>query len=100
MKFVLWYMTELIVTVTNYEDLDLQALVDLLVIHTNDYDRILSSGIFRVEEFTQCRQQLAEIHAAIKEKGKKEGDPMEYILPSFPKKFPRYRINNRRKRSP
>ena len=92
-------MTELIVTVTNYEDLDLQALVDLLVIHTNDYDRILSSGIFRVEEFTQCRQQLAEIHAAIKERGRKEGDPMEYILPSFPKNFPRYRINNRRKKS-
>jgi len=96
---VSFYVTEPILTVTNYEDLDLQALVDLLVIHTNDYNRILSSGIFRVEEFTQCRQELAEIHAAIKERGKKEGAPMEYILPSFPNNFPKYRINNRRKRS-
>jgi len=97
MKFVVVSATELIVTVTNYENLDLQALVDLLVIHTKDYDRMLSSGVFRVEEFTQCKQQLAEIHSAIKEKGKKEGDPMENILPSFPENFPRYRINNRRK---
>ena len=92
-KFATIYGTEPILTVTNYEELDLQALVDLLVIHTNDYNRILSSGIFRVEEFTQCKQQLAEIHAAIKENSKKEGYSMEYILPNFPEDVPATKVS-------
>ena len=71
----------------HFENLDLQALVDLLVIHTDEYNSIVSSPVLRVEEFTQCKQQLAEIHAAIKEKSKEEGFPMEYILPNFPKEL-------------
>ena len=71
-------------TVMKYIDLDLQVLVDLLVIHSKEYDRIVSSPILRVEEFTQCKQQLAEIHAAIKEKSREEGIRMEFILPNFP----------------
>ena len=67
-----------------YIDLDMQGLVDLLVIHTTEYNKMLSSGFFSVEEFTQCKQRLAEIHAAIKENSKKEGYSMEYILPNFP----------------
>jgi hypothetical protein len=69
---------------SKYIDLDMQSLVDLLVIHTTEYNKMLSSGFFSVEEFTQCKQQLAEIHAAIKENSKKEGYSMEYILPNFP----------------
>ena len=72
---------------SNYTDLDLQALVDLLVIHTDEYNRIVSSPVLRVEEFTQCKQKLAELHAAIKEKSKEEGYPMEFILPNFPGDF-------------
>lgn len=69
---------------SKYTDLDMQSLVDLLVIHTTEYNKMLSSGFFSVEEFTQCKQQLAEIHAAIKENSKKEGYSMEFILPNFP----------------
>jgi len=48
--------------------------------------------LLRVEEFTQCKQQLAEIHAAIKEKSKEEGFPMEYILPNFPENFSKIKV--------
>ena len=71
---------------SEYVDLDMQSLVDLLVTHTTDYNKMLSSGFFSVEEFTQCKQRLAEIHAAIKENSRKEGYSMEYILPNFPEK--------------
>ena len=79
-------------TVRHFENLDLQALVDLLVIHTDEYNSIVSSPVLRVEEFTQCKQQLAEIHAAIKEKSKEEGFPMEYILPNFPENFSKIKV--------
>ena len=78
-------------TVMKYTDLDLQVLVDLLVIHAKVYDRIVTSPIFRVEEFTQCKQQLAEIHSAIKEKSSEEGVPMEFISPNFPGAFSKLR---------
>jgi len=90
MLFNLWF------GMNQYMNLDLQGLVDLLVIHTREYNRIISSGMIGVEEFTQCKQKLAEIHEAIKEIRKIEGDPMEYISPNFPENFPKYRINNRK----
>ena len=75
------------------ENLALESLMDLLVIHTDEYNRIVSSPVLRVEEFTQCKQQLAEIHAAIKEVSKKEGVPMENILPNFPENFSRLKVS-------
>ena len=77
---------------SQYTELDLQALVDLLVTHTREYDKMLSSGFFSVEEFTQCKQQLAEIHAAIKERSEKEGYPMKFILPNFPENRRRVKV--------
>ena len=79
-------------TVRHYMNLDLQVLVDLLVIHTNEYNRIVTSPVFRVEEFTQCKRQLAEIHAAIKDKSKEKGVPMEHILPNFPENFSKVEV--------
>lgn len=70
-----------------YIHLELQALVDLLVEHIKEYDRMLSSKVFTEEEFTQCKQKLAELHAAIKEKGQEAGYSMENIFPSFPTAF-------------
>ena len=79
-------------TMPKYIDLDIQSLVDLLVIHTTEYNKMLSSGFFSVEEFTQCKQQLAEIHAAIKENSKKEGYSIEFILPNFPEKSSKIKV--------
>jgi len=69
---------------SQFKDLDLQSLVDVLVAYINEYDKMLSSKVFTEEEFTHCKQKLAEIHAAIKEKGTKAGYSMENIYPSFP----------------
>ena len=70
---------------SQYKDLDLQTLVDVLVAYIKEYDKMLSSKVFTEEEFTQCKQKLAEIHAAIKEKGTQAGYSMENIYPSFPR---------------
>ena len=80
-------------SMSKYIDLDIQSLVDLLVIHTTEYNKMLSSGFFSVEEFTQCKRELAEIHAAIKENSKKEGYSMEYILPNFPENISEAKVS-------
>jgi hypothetical protein len=72
---------------SQYKDFDLQTLVDVLVANIKEYDKMLSSKVFTEEEFTHCKQKLAEIHAAIKEKGTKAGYSMENIYPSFPNEF-------------
>ena len=72
---------------SQFHDLDLQSLVDVLVAYIGEYDRMLSSKVFTEEEFTQCKQKLAEIHAAIKEKGTQAGYSMENIFPSYPDEF-------------
>jgi hypothetical protein len=69
---------------TLYADLELYQLIDLLIIHTDEYTEMLSSRVFSVEDFTQCKQKLAEIHAAIKQKSIDEGLPMDNIMPNFP----------------
>ena len=69
---------------TGYLDLELHQLIDLLLVHTDEYTEMLSSRIFSVEDFTQCKQKLAEIHAAIKQKSIDEGLPMDNIMPNFP----------------
>ena len=78
---------------SQYHDLDLQSLVDVLVAYIGEYDKMLSSKVFTEEEFTQCKQKLAEIHAAIKEKGMEAGYSMENIFPSFPDEIRRTKIS-------
>jgi uncharacterized protein YdhG (YjbR/CyaY superfamily) len=47
--------------------------------------------VFTEEEFAQCKQKLAELHAEIKERNQELGNPMNYILPSFPENFTPYK---------
>ena len=74
-----------------YIDLDLQSLIDLLIVYIAEYDKMLSSKVFTEEEFAQCRQKLAELHAEIKERSQELGYPMDHILPAFPDDFIRYK---------
>ena len=77
---------------SQYIDLDLQSLIDLLVVRTRQYDKMLSTRVFSEEEFAQCKQTLAELHAAIKEKAAQDGYPMNNVFPNFPgKEFTRRR---------
>ena len=71
---------------SQYINLDLQTLIDLLVTRIKEYDKMLSTRVFNEEEFTQCKQILAELHAAIKEKATEEGYSMDNIYPNFPTK--------------
>ena len=71
---------------SQYINLDLQTLIDLLVTRIKEYDKMLSTRVFKEEEFTQCKQILAELHAAIKEKAREEGYSMDNIYPNFPNK--------------
>ena len=66
-----------------YIDLSLQSLVDKLVAYVKEYDRMLSSKVFTREEFAQCKQTLAELHAAIILKAEEEGCPVANIHPNF-----------------
>ena len=77
-----------------YIELDLQTLVDLLVERIKEYDQMLSTRVFSEEEFTQCKQTLAELHAAIKEKAEQQGYSMKNIFPSFPRNNPRFKVRN------
>ena len=76
---------------SQYIDLDLQSLIDLLIGYIADYDKMLSTRVFTEEEFAQCKQNLAELHAEIKERNQELGNPMNYILPSFPENFTPYK---------
>jgi hypothetical protein len=69
---------------SKYSELELPALIDLLIRHTGEYTRMVSYKVFSVEEFSRCKQVLAEIHTAIKEKSEREGKPINNILPNFP----------------
>ena len=63
---------------SNYADFDLPYLLDLLVKHTKEYTKMLSYSNYTVEEFSQCKQTLAEIQAAIHLKR----DKLDYMIPS------------------
>ena len=76
-----------------YINLSLESLVDLLVERIKEYDQMLSTRVFSEEEFTQCKQTLAELHAAIKEKAEQLGFSMKNIFPSFPHNNPLYKIS-------
>lgn len=69
---------------TQYIDLELQTLIDVLVVRTKEYDKMLSTRVFNEEEFAQCKRTLAELHAAIKQKAEQEGYNMDNIFPNFP----------------
>ena len=53
---------------SKYNDLELPALMDMLIKYTEDYTRMVTYRVFSVEEFSQCKQTLSEIHKAIKAK--------------------------------
>ena len=78
---------------SQYIDLDLQTLVDLLVTRIQEYDGMLSTRVFSEEEFTQCKQTLAELHAAIKDKAEEMGYSMKNIFPSYPDQNPQYKVS-------
>ncbi len=69
---------------SEYINLDLESLVDILVEKIKEYDRMLSTRVFGEEEFTQCKQTIAELHVAIIEKAEQEGYPMKNVFPNFP----------------
>ena len=75
-----------------YNDLDLQTLVDLLIERIKEYDQMLSTRVFSEEEFTQCKQTLAELHSAIKIKAELLGYSMKNIFPSYPHNNPLYKV--------
>lgn len=69
----------------NFADLDLQTLMDLLVKYTTDYTRMLCSGEFTEEEFSQCKQTLADLQKSIKLKtGKEAAYDLTSVRPDFP----------------
>lgn len=72
---------------STYRDLELVTLMDLLIRHTVEYTKMVSYKVFSVEEFSHCKQNLAEIHSAIKEKISNEGKPTHNILPNYPENF-------------
>ncbi len=67
-----------------YIGLDLQILLDLLVKQTNEYGEMSRKGNYTGEEFTQCRQILAELQQAIKLKLESSGKKMKNLIPDFP----------------
>ncbi len=87
------YRIQLAVTMSQYIDLDLQTLIDHLVAQIKEYDKMLSTKVFSEEEFTQCKQTLAELHAAIKEKAEEMGYSMKNIFPNFPNSNPAYKVS-------
>jgi len=67
-----------------YLNLDLETLIELLIVRIKEYDRMLSTRVFREEEFAQCKHVLAELHTAIKEKAKRQGYNTDNIFPNYP----------------
>jgi len=67
-----------------YIDLGLPSLMDLLVKHTAEYTRMLTYGSHSVEEFSQCKQTLAELQQTIKQKLEEGGYLLNNIIPDFP----------------
>ena len=65
---------------SKYTGLDMQSLIDLLIKHTADYTKMLTYRTYTVEEFTQCKQALAEIHAAIELKYNDKTQQIRLIL--------------------
>jgi hypothetical protein len=73
---------------SKYSDLEIPALMDLLIKYTEDYTRMVTYRVFSVEEFSQCKQALADIHTAIREKTSMKGKQNVNILPNHPTKLP------------
>lgn len=67
----------------NYQQLELQELLDLLVQYTETYTSMMSEGTFSVEEIAQCKHSLREIQGAII---LKQGRRPEYVLDFIPRK--------------
>ena len=67
-----------------YIGLEMQTLLDLLVKQTNEYGAMCRKGNYTGEEFTQCRQILAELQQAIKLELEACGKKMKNLIPDFP----------------
>jgi hypothetical protein len=67
-----------------YIDLDLHALMDLLVKHTHEYTHMLTLSSYTVEEFAQCKRTLSEIQQAIKLKIEQGGYLVNNPVPNAP----------------
>ena len=67
-----------------YIGLELQTLLDLLVKRTNEYGEMIRNGNHNGEEFTQCRQVLAELQQAIKLNLEACGIKIKNLIPDFP----------------
>ena len=50
---------------SKYIDLELPILLDLLELHTTHYGKLISEGHYGGDEFTECREIIAEIQEAI-----------------------------------
>jgi hypothetical protein len=68
----------------HYISLELQTLLDLLVKQTNEYGEMCRNDNYSAEEFTQCRQILAELQQAIKLRLETSGKKMKNLIPDFP----------------
>ena len=68
---------------SKYIDLEMPALMDLLVRYTEEYTKMTSYQAFSVEEFTHCKQQLAEIQAAIREKKAMNKEGVYKNIPNY-----------------
>ena len=86
------FVDYVLLTMTPFNDLDLQTLVDLLIERIKEYDKMLSTRVFSEEEYTQCKQTLAELHAAIKKNAELQGFSMKNIFPSFPHNNPLFKV--------
>jgi len=64
----------------NYLELEMQALLDLVVKHTSEYTKMWSSRSSTVEEITRCKENLKSIHSAIELKHDEEMGKMITIL--------------------
>lgn len=63
---------------TKFSDFRLETLANLLVQYTGDFARLVSRGVYTVEEYTQYRQVLNAIKEAI---DAKTNHPTEYFIP-------------------
>jgi hypothetical protein len=53
---------------TNYTNLELSILVDLLAEHTVNYTKMLSEGLNGGKDFEECKERIKLIQSAIQHK--------------------------------
>ena len=71
---------------SEYAGLVLQRLLDFLVKYTTKYTEMSSLGVYSVEEITQCREPLMELHEAIVLKQAQSSD-IKMVVPETKETF-------------